>query len=198
MKAFFLLLLLAFSANAEETPSTNIDIKGKIDFSIRKSNGEFEIRQLIDAPKDLIGVQECHIQLIADDDFYNTYPGYIELKTLPNGIVAPIFRMASEYIDENSRYWKKQINSATISVGGYSTSSDWVPEIINGEYVLFSTNIDSGLNIYHQISLGQPLTVELQRAENPTLVTISYTPVDASLSNMIRICMKSIMGDTGA
>ncbi|MCW8109898.1 hypothetical protein OPS25_15430 [Alteromonas ponticola] len=198
MKVLFFSLLLVFMANAEEAPPSNVAVKGKIEFSIRKSNGEFEISQLIDVPKDLIGVQECHIQLIAEDDFYNTYPGYIELRTLPNGIVAPIFIISSKYIDENSRYWKKHINSATISVGGFSTNSDWIPEIINGEYVLFSTNIDSGLNIFHQITLGQPLTVELQRSENPTLVTISYTPVDASLSNMIRLCMQRIMGDTGA
>lgn len=192
-----ILLLLAFSVNAEDAPPASITIKGRIDFSIKKSNGDFKIRQAIDIPDDFIDVQACHIELIADDDFYNTYPGYIALMTLPNRSVAPVFGIESKYIDEDSRYWKKAINLATVSVGGFSTKSDWQPKIINGEYLLLATNIDSGLNMYHQITLGQPLTVALQKQDNPTQVTIHYKPVDASLSTMIRMCMKGIMGDIG-
>jgi hypothetical protein len=194
----FFTLIASFSVIADEIPPSEIAIDGTLDFSIVKSNGDLEIRQTIDMSKHMEGVLECSIHLLSEDDFYNNYAGYFQLKTLPNGIVVSILRISSKYIDENGRYWNKKIEKAHLSISEYSSDSGWISETINDEYVLMAMNIESGLNFFHQITLGQPLKVEIVKTHLPKLVTITYKPVDAKLSNMMRVCMKSVVGDTGA
>jgi hypothetical protein len=192
LSAIFLFFLTAFVASAEETPPEYVELEGKFKFNMRDSSGKLHFDSYIKSPSELVSASACTLQVTADDDYYNTYPIEINLFTV-KGEVVPFIQAKALYIDENSRYWNKEIQSASFSVADIKVSEKtWHKDSIKGNYMLLSPNLDVGQLAFHHITMGQPLKVELTKQGKPSQVTINVPPLTAEVASFARKCLKLI------
>ncbi len=190
LSAIFLFSLTAFVANAEETIPEHVEIEGKFKFNMRDSSGQLHFDSYIKSPSELVSASACTLQVTADDDYYNTYPIEINLFTV-DGEVVPFIQAKAMYIDENSRYWNKTIQSASFSVADIkATEKTWHKDSIKGNYMLLSPNLDAGQLAFHHITMGQPLKIELTKQGKPSQVTINVPPLTAKVASFARKCLK--------
>jgi len=184
--------LLAFVTNANENVPEHVELEGKFKFSMRDSSGQPHFESYIKSPKELVSASACTIQITADDDYYNTYPLDLNLYIV-DGKVVPFIQAKSMYIDENSRYWNKKIQSASFSIADFIANDEtWEKDTIKGNYMLFSPNLDVGQLAFHHITMGQPLKVELTKQGKPSKVTINVPPLSAKVASLVRKCLKLI------
>ena len=112
---FLLFSLVAFVTNSEDSIPEHVELEGQFKFSMRDSSGQFHFDSYIKSPSELVSASACTLQITADDDYYNTYPIELNLFTV-DGEIVPFIQAKSIYIDENSRYWNKTIQTVSFSV----------------------------------------------------------------------------------
>jgi len=187
-----IICILTFVTNADEIVPEHVELEGTFKFSMRDSSGEPHFESYIKSSSELTSASSCKIQITADDDFYNTYPVDVNLYTLDDEIV-PFIQAKSIYIDENSRYRNKTIHSASLSIANsIANDKTWHKDTIKGNYVLFAPSLDAGQLIFHHITMGQPLKIELTKQGKPSQVTINVPPLSIKVASFARKCMKLI------
>ena len=189
---FLLFSLTAFVTNAEDTIPEHVELEGKFQFNMRDSANELHLGRYIKSSSELVSASACTLQITADDDFYNTYPIELNLYTV-DGEVIPFIQIKSMYVDENSRYWNKTIQTASFYVADLvANDKTWHQDTIKGNYMLFSPNLDAGQLAFHHITMGQPLKIELTKQGEPSKVTINVPPLTAKIASFARKCLKLI------
>ena len=189
---FLLFSLTVFVTNADDVIPEHVELEGKFQFNMRDSEKKLHLGSYIKSPSELISASACTLQITADDDYYNTYPIELNLYTV-NGEVIPFIQAKSMYIDENSRYWNKTIQSASFSVADLIVNDKtWHQDTIKGNYMLFSPSLDLGQLAFHHITMGQPLKIELTKQGEPSKVTINVPPLSAKIASFARKCLKLI------
>lgn len=190
--AILILSLTAFVISAEESIPDHVELDGKFKFNMRDSSGQLHFDSYIKSPSELVSASTCTLQITADDDYYNTYPIEVNLFTV-DGEVVSFIQAKAMYIDENSRYWNKTIQSASFSIADFiANEKTWQQDTIKGNYMLFSPNLDIGQLAFHHITMGQPLKVELTKQGKPFKVTINVPPLTAKVASFVRKCLKLI------
>lgn len=189
---FLFFSLTAFVTNADEVIPAHVELEGKFQFNMIDSDKELHLGNFIKSTSELISASACTLKITADDDYYNTYP--IELNLyMVDGEVITFFQVKSMYIDENSRYWNKTIQTASFSVADViANDKTWHQYTIKGNYMLFSPSLDVGQLAYHHITMGQPLNIELTKQGEPSKVTIDVQPLTAKVASFARKCLKLI------
>ena len=197
-KYAFLLLLgfcvfasVASLAKAQE----EINITGKVRLIVEDKSGEIVLGQFLNSAEELKSAKSCSIEFSAYDDFHNTYPGYFRLSAVEPDIVYA-FSMTSKYIDENSRYHRIPITSASIRVADKLIDDvGWRSATIKQKYALMALNTDLGLGVYHELTMGQPAKVRLVREILPKVINIELPPLTSRQSAIARKCIKFVLGD---
>jgi len=184
-------LFSVFTVFAENTPPSSIEITGKFQFKVVDGNGQMQLGDYIKSASDITSSSACLLDFSADDDFYNSYSGGLNIVTEDNGNILPYFQIKSQYIDESSRYWTKKIKQANYTVGTYKVSDEsWSQETIKGNHFLFAPSIEQGQLAFHELSMGQPLFIEMTREELPKNVTIKVPPLSSKVASFVRKCFK--------
>ena len=119
MKAWISLAALfsVFTVFAENTPPSSIEITGKFQFRIVDGNGQMQLGDNFKSASDITTSSACLLNFSADDDFYNSYSGGLNIVTEDNSNILPYFQIKSQYIDENNRYWTKKLSRLPIRLG---------------------------------------------------------------------------------
>lgn len=184
-------LFFVFTVFAENSPPSSIVITGKLQFKMVDSNGRVKLGNYIKSPSDITSSTACMLDFSADDDFYNSYSGGLNIVTEDNGNILPYFQIKSQYIDENSRYWTEKIKQATYTIGTYKVSDEsWSQETISGNHFLFAPSLEKGQLAFHELSMGQPLLINITREELPKSVTINIPPLSSKITSFVRECIK--------
>ena len=197
---FLLLLGFYFFASVVSISSfakaqEKINITGKVRLIVEDKSGKIVLGQFLKSAEELNSAKSCSIEFSAYDDFHNTYPGYFRLSAVDQDIVY-VFSMTSKYIDENSRYHRIPITSASIRVADKLIDDVvWRSATIKQKYTLVSLNTDLGLGVYHELTMGQPAKVRLVRDILPKIVNIELPPLTSRQSAIARKCMKFVLGD---
>ncbi|AZQ82690.1 hypothetical protein EKO29_00595 [Colwellia sp. Arc7-635] len=184
-------LLSVFTVLAENTPPSSIEITGKFQFKMVDGNGQMQLGDYIKSASDITSSSACLLNFSADDDFYNSYSGGLNIVTEDNSNIIPYFQIESQYIDGNSRYWTKKIKQVTYRIGTYKISDEsWSQETIKGNHFLFAPSIEQGQLAFHELSMGQPLLIEMTREELPKNITIIVPPLSSKVASFVRKCFK--------
>jgi len=184
-------LLTVFTVFAENMPPNSINITGKIQFKMIDGNGQMQLGDYIKSASNMTSSSACLLDFSAYDDFYNSYSGGLNIVMEDNGNIIPYFQIKSQYIDENSRYRIKKIKQASYSLGTYKVSNEsWSQEIINGSHFLFAPSLEQGQLAFHELSMGQPLFIEMTREEQPKKVSIKVDPLSSKVASLVRRCIK--------
>ena len=188
------LLLTSFTPIADIAPD-EIEISGKFDLVMSDGENKTILGRFLKSTADLTSANSCTLNIIADDDYFNSYPGAIELMRLSDDSVIPIFRIMSKYLDENGRYWNKGVVEAIAMVSD-TTTQNWPKDKIKGQLVLLDTNNNSGLEMFHHLTLGQPMQIALERQESPVRVKINISPLTGKSALLARKCLKLVHDGT--
>jgi hypothetical protein len=191
----FFLGLFPFLLCASEEVTEEIEISGKFKFEYVDTDGEFHLGEFINSSLEIKNASTCKLQLVSEDDFFNFYSGGFELHTLEPGLIVPFLELHSRYVDEEGQYWKMKINSASMHVAGITTGADWTLNNPNYQYILMDTSITTGAEMFHHITMGQPVTIMLERLVKPKKITINVAPIKGKVAANARKCIKVIHGD---
>lgn len=184
-------LLLASNVNAESSVPESVELKSKFQFDIRDNTGKLNFGRYLKSASEITSATSCQLTFSADDDFYNTYSGELSLITDDDGFVLPFFQIKSLYIDEKSRYWAKEIDDVIYKTGTLTASKDsWQQDTIKRTHFLFAPTIDHAQLAFHQITMGQPLHVDMKRKEAPYNVSIKVEALSATYASLVRKCIK--------
>lgn len=184
-------LLLSSNVYAESTVPESVELKSKFQFDIRDNTGKLKFGRYLKSASEITSATSCQLTFSADDDFYNTYSGELSLITDDDGLVLPFFQIKSLYIDEKSRYWAKEIDDVIYKTGTLTASKDsWQQDTIQRTHFLFAPTIDHAQLAFHQITMGQPLLIEMKRKQAPYNVSIKVEPLSATYASLVRKCIK--------
>lgn len=184
-------LLLASNVYAESTVPESVELKSKFQFDILDNTGKLHFGSYLKSPSEIISAKSCRLSFSADDDDYNTFSGELSLITDDDGLVLPFFQIKSLYIDEKSRYWAKEIDDVIYKTGTLTASKDsWQQDTIKRNHFLFAPTIDHAQLAFHQITMGQPLHVDMKRKEAPYNVSIKVEALSATYASLVRKCIK--------
>lgn len=190
--AILILSLTVFFVSAEEVIPEHVELEGQFKFNMRDSSGKLYFDNYIQSPSELQSASTCTLQVTADDDYYNTYPIEVNLFII-EGEVVPFIQAKAMYIDENSRYWNKVIQSASFSVADIiANEKTWQKDTIKGNYMLLSPSLGAGQLAFHHITMGHPFKIELTKQGKPSQVTINVPPLTAKVASFARKCLKLI------
>lgn len=185
------LLLTASTLSAEPVPDY-IEIAGKFDLIMSDNQDQMMLGKYITSLSELTSANSCTLNIIARDNYFNSYPGAIELMRLPDGSVLPFLRFRSNYLDEDGRHRNKEIISVSASVASVATDKNWIPDNIKGQFVLLDSTIDSGTEMFHHLTLGQPMVVELEKEGLPNRVRINVSPLSGKMALLARKCLRLV------
>lgn len=172
-----------------------VEIDGRFDFDYVDDNDNLFLSRFMQSASELKSASRCSFQIIAEDKNYNSYPGTFELIKIEQGVVTA-FLIKSRYIDESGRYRHIPITSASFEVVNQTVDdSSWGRDSARGHYILLDSGDKNGLELFHQLTMGQPMTVHLQKAKQPKEIVINVAPIAAKTSAIARRCMKLIYGD---
>lgn len=190
-------LNLFLSSKVQSQIPESIEINGRFGFIMTDDKGDTDIEASLSSPSSITSASSCSLQIIAEDQFYNSYPASFTLEKSEQGFVVPYFTIKSLYIDEDSRYHGNHISTIVLKIGSKKVFTEqWAKTLHQFQYTLIAPNLETGQLIYHDITMGQPLTIELVRSENPINVEINIEPLSAKVSGLARKCMKLL--DDGA
>ena len=190
-RAVIFSLLLVSNVYAEATIPNSVGLKGNFQFDMRDNTGKLHFGRYLNSASEITSATSCRLTFSADDNFYNTYSGELSLITDDDGLVLPFFQVKSLYIDEESRYWVKEIDDVTYKTGALTASKDnWRQDSIKRNHFLFAPTIEHAQLAFHQITMGQPLLIDMKRKEVPLNVSITVEPLSATLSSLVRKCIK--------
>ncbi len=194
MKYFLLILVLfgTLSFASEPNAPESITVEGKMEFMTLGNNNKLLIEKLnksFQVPADARG---CIFAVIAEDEFYTSYPGTLDLRLLEDDSYALMYRSKAKWIDENGSYWAKKITSVELKVHNTNTDSWKNHARGNNEHVIYATDIDQGFSFFHNITMGQPVTVNITKVDNPKNIKINVKPLNSKLAKHARDCIKAI------
>jgi hypothetical protein len=196
MKHFAIPLIFSsfFVFASEPDAPSKVTIDGRMEFMAIDSRDNLLIEKLegnFSIPKD---VTACIFNVIAEDEYFTSYPGVLEFRTFEDETFAMFYRTKALWIDEDSRYWKKQIASIALRIHDLNTD-DWGFMPLGDGHAIYASSIESGFALFHYLSMGQPLTISIKKSGNPSDVTINIKPLNAELSTYARECLKALNGE---
>ncbi|QBY04813.1 hypothetical protein E2K93_10645 [Thalassotalea sp. HSM 43] len=184
-------IIMSVEVAASDTPE-NLSIKGSFKFTMIDSSGSLMLGEYISSASEITSASACYLAVSADDDYFFSYPVDIALQK-EGDILIPSFTIKALYIDENSNYYIKPIDSVQFKVADLSVNeTSWQKLVIKNNTVLFDPTTDKGLLAFHHLTLGQPLNVELAKSEKPYNVRIEVLPLSQKTARLARKCMKVI------
>jgi len=192
IKLIFIVSIFIFSSNVfalEKNVPNSISIKGQFEFLSRDNSGQLSY----ESPDRNRGVTSCDLKIIAEDEYFNFYPGIFGLRNIEEYKSLPIFIIKSRYLDENGRYLNRAISQLTFKVANIKPEGDtWFQHSIS---TLINPDIVSGVEAYHHLTMGQPMHIELIKTGKPSSVIIDIEPMNAKTAKDARECLKIISGD---
>lgn len=186
-------LLISTSANAVNEIPEKVYVSGEFRFSMITLDGKSMWESEIDSDFDIESVGRCRLEIIAYDDFYNSFPAEINHMLSNDGVLITTFQIKSVYTDEESRTRTKRISEIALDVSGQSIDdSKWLPTYVRAQNVLVSPTVEDGQLLLHQLSLGQPLGIQFSKDERPMDVAITVAPLKSNASLLLRKCMERV------
>lgn len=190
-RTWFFSLLMASNVYSESTVPDSVALTSKFQFDMRDNAGELHIGSYLKSPSEIISSTSCRLSFSADGDYYNTYSSELSLITDDDGVVLPYFQIKSLYKDEESRYWAKEIGDVIYKTGTLTASQDsWQQDTVKRNHFLFAPTIDHAQLAFHQITMGQPLVIDMKQKEAPYNVSIKVEPLSATYASLVRKCIK--------
>ena len=183
-------LLCSCSVIAQDNIEAAIEITAELTFNMLDEAGKRYSSSTIDFAYEISSASFCNLYISADDDYFNSYLGELNILMTQQRNILPYFQIKSLYLDENSQYWLTNIKQVSYTIGPLTIDQNtWHQKTVKGTYLLFSPSLEQGQLAFHQISMGRPLTIELFREKPPMEVTITVAPITAKVANLIRRCM---------
>mgnify|MGYP005990867479 CR=1 FL=1 len=188
-----LLSLPLISVAVEINKLTKIDSQVKFTFlnelgEVYKSWNKEDILNIVN-PK------VCTLSVLADDESFNTYNISLSLVN-DNNVSGAVITGTSRYIDEKSRYHVNHIHNLTIGVSSVKVpNKNWEAYDGEKEYMLINPTVIDGVNLYHHLTMGQPMSIEIEQRSKVDRLWINVAAMKPSEASAARVCMKKIHGE---